>query len=62
MNQKLYQQWLQAEYKDGLYKQGKENTNADALSRLPLPSQSPGTRLPAEFVHLMEHLLKVYRK
>ena len=38
------------------YKQGKENTNVDALSRLPLPSQSSGTPIPAEVVHLMEHL------
>ena len=38
------------------YKQGKLNANADALSRLPLPSAIDHTPIPAEIVHLMEHL------
>ena len=38
------------------YRQGKANANADALSRLPLPSQNVHTPQPAELVHLMEHL------
>ena len=38
------------------YKQGKTNANADALSRLPLPSEVTETPIPAEVIHLMEHL------
>ena len=38
------------------YKQGKTNANADALSRLPLPSDVRESEIPAEVVHLMEHL------
>ena len=38
------------------YKQGKTNANADALSRLPLPSDMRETPIPAEVIHLMEHL------
>ena len=38
------------------YKQGKTNANADALSRLPLSSDTRKTPIPAEVIHLMEHL------
>ena len=38
------------------YKQGNSNANADSLSRLPLPSTVDHTPIPAEVVHLMEHL------
>ena len=38
------------------YKQGKTNANADALSRLPVPSEVTETPIPAEVIHLMEHL------
>ena len=38
------------------YRQGKANVNADALSRLPLPSAVQGVPKPAEVVHLVEHL------
>ena len=38
------------------YRQGKANANADALSRLPLPSADYQTPQPAELIHLMEHL------
>ena len=38
------------------YRQGKVNTNADALSRLPLPVANGEAPQPAEVVHLMEHL------
>ena len=38
------------------YKQGKTNANADALSRLPLPLEVTETPIPAEVIHLMEHL------
>jgi hypothetical protein len=38
------------------YKQGKTNANADALSRLPLPSDTREIPIPAEVIHLMEHL------
>ena len=38
------------------YKQGSTNANADALSRLPLPTAERETPQPAEVVHLMEHL------
>lgn len=38
------------------YKEGKKNANADALSRLPLPTTLQEVPRPAEVVHLMEHL------
>ena len=38
------------------FKQGKDNSNADALSRLPIPSPQKDTPKPAEVVHLMEYL------
>lgn len=38
------------------YKEGKNNSNADALSRLPLPTTIRHVPRPAEVVHLMEHL------
>ena len=38
------------------YKKGKENSNADALSRLPLSHTPKSTPKPAEVVHLMEYL------
>ena len=38
------------------YKQGKTNANADAFSRLPLHSEVTETPIPAEVIHLMEHL------
>ena len=38
------------------YRQGKANANADALSRLPLPSSNVSTPQPVELIHLMEHL------
>jgi len=38
------------------YRQGKANANADALSRLPLPSTAQDVPTPAEVVHLMEYL------
>ena len=38
------------------YRQGKANANADALSRLPLPSAVQEVLKPAEVVHLVEHL------
>ena len=38
------------------FRQGKANANADALSRLPLPSADYQTPQPAELIHLMEHL------
>ena len=38
------------------YRQGKSNCNADALSRLPLPTADQEVPQPAEVVHLMEHL------
>jgi hypothetical protein len=38
------------------YRQGKANANADALSRLPLPSPNVHTPQPAELIHLIEHL------
>ena len=36
--------------------EGKDNANADALSRLLLPSSQPVGSRPAEVVHLMEYL------
>ena len=39
-----------------LYRQGSANTNADALSRLPLSSDIREVPQTAEVVHLMEHL------
>ena len=38
------------------YKEGRENSNSDALSRLPLPTTLQDVPRPAEVVHLMEHL------
>ena len=38
------------------YKEGRENANSDALSRLPLPTTLQDVPRPAEVVHLMEHL------
>ena len=38
------------------YREGSKNANADALSRLPLPSTVRDVPIPAEVVHLMEHL------
>lgn len=38
------------------HREGKDHANADALSRLPLPTESPEPPKPAEVVHLMEHL------
>ena len=38
------------------YNKGKTNTNADALRVLPLPSEVAETQIPAEVIHLMEHL------
>ena len=38
------------------YKPGKENSNADALSRLPAPGSKKEPPKPAEIVHLMEYL------
>ena len=38
------------------YKKGEENSNADALSRLPLHTQHKEPPAPAEVVHLMEYL------
>ena len=38
------------------YREGSKNANADALSRLPLPSTVKDVPRPAELVHLMEHL------
>ena len=38
------------------YKKGADNSNADALSRLPRATTSTATPKPAEVVHLMEYL------
>ena len=38
------------------YREGSKNSNADALSRLPLPATVNRVPVPAEVVHLMEHL------
>ena len=38
------------------YKTGKSSGNADALSRLPRPTTTSFDRLPAELVHLVDHL------
>ena len=38
------------------YREGSKNANADALSRRPLPSTVREVPIPAEVVHLMEHL------
>ena len=38
------------------YKKGADNSNADALSRLPRATTSKATPKPAEVVHLMEYL------
>ena len=38
------------------YKEGKENANADALSRLPLTTSNLDIPKPAEVIYLMEHL------
>ena len=38
------------------FKSGKENANADAMSRLPLPDAVPEVPVPPELVLLMEHL------
>ena len=38
------------------FKSGTTNTNADTLSRLPLPDTPRETPLPSELVLLMEHL------
>ena len=38
------------------YRQGSKNSNADALSRVPLPSEMKEVPRPVEVVQLMEHL------
>ena len=51
------QRWaltLSAYEYDLVYRRGKENGNADGLSRLPLSSEPKETPIPAEVVHLME--------
>ncbi len=39
-----------------VYRAGKENANADALSRLPFPDTLASTPLPPETVFLLERL------
>ena len=41
---------------DLVYRPGKENGNADALSRLPLKTEPSSTPIPQEVVNLVEHL------
>ena len=38
------------------YKAGEDHSNADALSRLPLPTTPSVVPTPPETIHLMEHL------
>ena len=38
------------------FRKGSENSNADALSRLPIPTNRNEPLKPAEVVHLMEYL------
>ena len=38
------------------FKEGKDNANADALSRLPLPTSNKDPPRPAEVIHLLEYL------
>ena len=40
------------------YKPGKENVNADALSKLPLPETLENTPQPTEIIHMMEKIEK----
>ena len=37
---------------------GRDNSNADALSRLPLPDSPLSVRVPGEILIIMEHLTK----
>ncbi|KAK3725271.1 hypothetical protein QZH41_010111, partial [Actinostola sp. cb2023] len=51
------QRWaltLSAYEYDLVYRPGRENGNADALSRLPLPVESKSTPVPGEIINLME--------
>lgn len=53
------QRWaltLSAYEYDLIYRPGKENSNADALSRLPLPEEAISVPVPSEVVFLMENL------
>ena len=53
------QRWsltLSAYEYDLVYRPGKENGNADALSRLPLKDQLSSTPIPQEVVNLVDHL------
>ena len=53
------QQWaltLAAYEYDLIYRPGKENGNADALSRLPLKIEPSSTPIPQEVVNLVDHL------
>ena len=53
------QRWslsLAAYQYDLIYRPGKENGNADALSRLPLKTEPSSTPIPQEVVNLVDHL------
>ena len=42
-----------------LYRPEEENSNADALSRLPLPEAPEATPVPGDVIHLMENLYRM---
>ena len=39
-----------------VFRRGRDNSNADALSRLPLPDSPPSVPVPGDILVTMEHL------